>query len=178
MKTIALVLILAFVISACSRMSEDELFQKAQDAYEQKNFTEAIQNIQELLDRFPKGKYAEASILMLATIYNDDLQDYHNAIAAYRKFNEQFPDAEKAPMALFLVGFMYNNQLHNYDSARIAYEQFLTKYPTHEMAPSAKFELDNLGKSPDELFRTQVAEKEQPKQETGGKAKPTTRKKK
>ena len=87
------------------------------------------------------------------------------------------PTAENStPAALFLIGFVYNNHLHNLDSARIAYEQFLTQYPSHEMASSAKFELDNLGKSPEELFRTQLAEGE--KDTTAAKQKPSSRKKK
>jgi outer membrane protein assembly factor BamD (BamD/ComL family) len=58
-------------------------------------------------------------------------------------------------VALFQIGFIYNNKLGNVDSARIAYEQFLAKFPQHELAPYAKFELDNLGKSPDTILAEQ-----------------------
>jgi hypothetical protein len=58
---------------------------------------------------------------------------------------------------MFLIGYLYNNELHHLDSAAAAYRRFLEKYPNHEMALSAQFELDNLGKSPEELLPQQVA---------------------
>lgn len=171
MRSLSLVVVISIILISCSRMSEDELYQKAETAYGEKNFNEAAQLFEELVNRFPDGKYAEEAMFLLASHYGDNTGDYQKGIATYHRLREKFPNGEKAAAALFLIGFVYNNHLHNYDSARTAYEQFLNTYPTHEMAPSAKFELDNLGKSPDELFRKEVAEKEQPKQKTGSKTK-------
>ena len=55
---------------------------------------------------------------------------------------------------MFFIGFIYNNNLQMYDSARIAYQNFIAKFPNHELAASAKFEIDNLGKTPDEIIGT------------------------
>jgi len=160
------IMFLGLLFGACGGVSEEDLFQMAQSEVEQQNYLAATQHLEQLIDRFPKGKRAEESLFLLGNIYNDNLQKPRQAIAMYRRLHEMFPRGEKAPGALFLVGFIYNNVLHQYDSARIAYEQFLREYPQHEMAESAKFEIDNLGKPPEELFRTKVAEQEQPKQAT------------
>jgi outer membrane protein assembly factor BamD (BamD/ComL family) len=170
-------LIITFLIVSCSRMSENELYQTAQTAVDQKNYLEAVQHLEELIDRFPNGKHTEESLFLLGTIYNDNLQKPRMAIETYRRLHMTFPNGEKTPGAMFLVGFIYNNVLHNYDSARIAYEQFLQEYPQHEMVTSAEFEIANLGKSPDELFRTRISEEEHPKTSTDKKSKTSSPKK-
>lgn len=162
-----LIVVLSLFIGSCSGASEDELFQLAQTEAEQQNYLAAVQHLEQLIDRFPQGEHAEEALFLLGNIYNDNLQKPRQAIAVYRRLHAVFPRGEKSPKALFLIGFIYNNVLHQYDSARIAYEQFLREYPQHEMAESAKFEIDNLGTPPDELFRTKVAEQEKPKETPG-----------
>ena len=157
MKPLLFLAFLVLLFPSCSRLSEDELFQAAQTAYQQKNVQQAMEKLQELLDRFPGGKHAEPSQFLIAKMYNDDLHDYQNAIAGYRRYRESFGDSARASSALFLIGFIYNNDLHQYDSARVVYKAFLGQYPNHEMASSAKFELETLGKNPEELFKPQVA---------------------
>ena len=36
--------------------------------------------------------------------------------------------------------------------AKVGYERFLSKFPNHELARSAKFELENIGKTPEEIL--------------------------
>jgi TolA-binding protein len=77
------------------------------------------------------------------------------AAAEQARFYRLFPSSPNAPKMLFLAGFTYNNDLHLIDSARVLYAAFLEHYPSDPMAASARFELDNLGKSPDEFIRLQ-----------------------
>jgi predicted TPR repeat methyltransferase len=51
-----------------------------------------------------------------------------------------------------MVGYLYNNQLGMTDSAEAAYRKFLSLYPQNELATSAQFELETLGKDPQELL--------------------------
>ena len=164
MKLVFFLTVFVFIISSCSRLSEDELFERAETAHQQKNVQEAMEKLQELLERFPKGKHAETAQFLIARMYNDDLHDYQKAIAAYHKYRDLFPVSVRASTALFSIGFIYNNDLHQYDSAKTSYEQFLALYPKHEMAPSARFELETLGKNPEELFKPKVAVKEHRKE--------------
>ena len=53
---------------------------------------------------------------------------------------------------MFLTAYIYHNELNDLGNAKTAYEAFLAKFPDHEMAQSAKFELQNLGKKPEELL--------------------------
>jgi hypothetical protein len=73
-------------------------------------------------------------------------------VALYKRYAEAFPAAAKAPTALFMVGYLYNNALLKPDSAAIAYKHFLELYPQNELATSAQFELQSIGKKPEELI--------------------------
>jgi len=164
-----IILVFSVAILSCSRMSEDELFQAAQASYDQENFKQAAEQYEELVDRFPQGKHAEESLFLVANMYGEKMENYRLTIATHRKSRALYPQGEKAAASLFLIGFIYNNQLHDLDSARMAYLQFLSEYPQDAMAPSAKFELENLGKNPEELFKSRVAEKEEPAKSKGSK---------
>lgn len=165
MKQTALLIVILFLVSSCSRKSGQQLYQEAQTAEGQKNYPAALQAYQEIIDKSPTSAYAESSLYRIALIYNNDVRDFGKAISAYQQFCSIFPNSPKAPTALFLTGFIYNNELHRLDSAKIMYETFLQKYPSHELATSAKFELETLGKDPTQFLQPQVAEKEvvQPK---------------
>ena len=78
--------------------------------------------------------------------------DLYKAIRSYRRIVDEYPTHAVASSAMFLVGFIYNNELKNIDSARVAYEDFLKRYPDNPMAASAKFELENLGKNPNDII--------------------------
>jgi hypothetical protein len=51
-----------------------------------------------------------------------------------------------------MVGYLYNNSLLKPDSAAIAYKHFLELYPQNELATSAQFELQSIGKKPEEMI--------------------------
>ena len=155
MKHSIFFLLLLCVFSSCSRKSEADLYREGKAAEEQKNFPLAVERYEEVVKQAPKTAYAETSQYHVAVIYNNDLQDWVKAVAAYRVFYMMFPSSSHAPSALFLTGFLFNNQLHQIDSARMAYEMFLRQYPTHELATSAKFELETLGKDPGQIVQSQ-----------------------
>ena len=61
---------------------------------------------------------------------------------------------------MFSTGFIYANNLNQVDSARAAYTLFLEKYPQSELAASAKGELENLGRTPEEIIgKVEMAKK-------------------
>ena len=75
------------------------------------------------------------------------------AIEYYERLLREFPDSEHAQMALFMIGYVQSNELRDYNKAKIVYQEFLEKYPNSELAVSVKFELDNMGKSPEDLIK-------------------------
>ncbi len=141
----------AIVIASCARVSEDDLWKKAEQVRSAGNADSAILLCQKMLSDYPQGKEAANALFMLAEAYNGK-QDFHAAVNSYAAYAVKYPDSSSAPLAMFLVGFIYDGNLQMYDSARAAYQNFLSKYPNHELAASARSEIDNMGKTPDEII--------------------------
>jgi outer membrane protein assembly factor BamD (BamD/ComL family) len=156
MKHLSIAVILAAVLFAgCGKESEQSLWKKVQASHENNNADSTILVCQTLLRDYPTGTLAPGALYMMAETYYRMKHDPRTATGYYRLFIDKYPDVVQTPVAMFLIGFIYNNDLRNLDSARIGYRQFLEKYPTHDLAQSAKFELDNLGKSADEILAEQ-----------------------
>jgi outer membrane assembly lipoprotein YfiO len=166
MRILIFVFVIFLTITGCAKKSDSQLYTEGKEAEVRKDFLSASESYEEVLDRYKTSPYAESSLSRLAFLYNNDIKDKTKALEAYKKFYQMFPASDQAPTMLFLSAFIYNNEFNNepamLDSARRFYQLFLEKYPDHELASSAKFELENLGKSPDELIRKQpqVTDKE------------------
>lgn len=156
-RSLALVLCCAALATGCNRTSPEELMKQAEEARAMQNFPLAIELYTRVIAEHPKSLQAETAAFLIGTTYNNDLRDYEKAIPAYRDFLSRYPQGAQAPMALFMIAYLFHNELRNLDSAGAAYREFLAAYPEHEMTPSAKFELENLGKSPEELIPNEVA---------------------
>jgi len=143
---------LFLILAGCSKPSPEETFKKAEDAMKAGNYPLALETFAAVITDHPGSVLAEQAAFRIAATQHNEMHDYQAAVSAYQRYVDMYPDGQKTPTALFLTGFLYNNELHKLDSAALAYRRFLEKYPRHEMALSAQFELDNLGKSPDELL--------------------------
>ena len=170
MKRTSVILLIVLMLSSCAKKSDQQLFKDGQAAEEQKDFTSALANYQEVVDQFPQTALAESSQLRMAVVYNNDLRDIPKSIESYRKFCAMFPKSPQAPTALFLTGFLFNNELHSVDSAKMVYETFIQNYPDHELTSSARFELETLGKDPTQIFQPDVASKTEVKEAKATKA--------
>jgi len=60
-----------------------------------------------------------------------------------------------------MIGYIYANDLNDYDKAKASYEKFIELYPDHMLVPSAQWEIENLGKSLDEIPQLQSITKGQ-----------------
>ncbi|MFZ0390745.1 MAG: outer membrane protein assembly factor BamD [Calditrichia bacterium] len=69
----------------------------------------------------------------------------------FQKILEEYPNGVYSSKSLFMVAFINANYIQNYEKAKEYYSKFLQKYPNHELASSAKYELENLGKNPDDM---------------------------
>jgi TolA-binding protein len=160
MKTVSqAVVILAFLLAGCSKPPAEEYMKKATEAEKGGLWAVALEQYQSLVKEHPASLLAETALFNIAAIQHNNMQNFQAAIDGYKLFVQRYPDGKKAPTAMFLIGFLYHNELKNLDSAKVSYQLFLAKYPDSEMATSAQFELQNLGKSPDEILsKTPVAE--------------------
>lgn len=64
-----------------------------------------------------------------------------------------YPKFDKAPLALFLRGFTLDTELGNFPEAKKVYEKFLAKYPQDSLAKDVQILMNNLGKTPDQMFK-------------------------
>jgi TolA-binding protein len=139
-------------LSGCAKLTEDQLWQKIEETQANGNYDSTIQVCQTLLKQYPEGKDASAALYKIGEIYQNGKHDYPAAVNYYHAFVNKYPDLNSTPVAMFVIGFIYNNNLQMIDSARATYQEFVARFPNHELAASAKFELDNLGKTPDEII--------------------------
>jgi TolA-binding protein len=136
-----------------SNLNEQELQQKAEEFYKKHDFQKSIECFQTFLTKFPQSPDASKVLNNLASIFSNDLKDLNSAIIQYKRIINEYPNSKECPNSLFTLGFIYNNELKDYNQARIYYEQFLQKFPNHEAATSARFELENLGKSIEDIIK-------------------------
>jgi outer membrane protein assembly factor BamD (BamD/ComL family) len=162
-----LCLLSAAAIAGCSKPTAEEYFARAQKQAQaaataadtlrsaealQGAFQPAIELFESVIREYPQHPLAEASLFEIANIRNSNLHMPGEAVEGYRRYCREYPAGKQTALAMFLIGYLYNNELHNTDSAAAAYTRFLEKYPDSEMAASARFELNTLGKSPEEAI--------------------------
>jgi outer membrane protein assembly factor BamD (BamD/ComL family) len=149
-----ILILLLILLASCSRKSDQELYREGLAAERGGDLVTAHDRYKEAMSLSPATAYAESCQYRLANMYLVPTGDKRTAAAEQARFYRLFPASPSAPKMLFLAGFTYNNDLHLTDSARALYAEFLERYPSDPMAASARFELDNLGKSPDEYLRS------------------------
>lgn len=149
------VLILA-ALSSCGKPSEEELWAHAQSARASGNIDSTVYWCTKIVGEYPEGRTAPNAMYVLGQAYQAR-RDFPQAIDEYRLFTARFPKAPQAPEALFMVGYIFNNELHQYDSAKAAYERYIDRYPDGQLVNDARFEMANMGKTPDEIIDAQQA---------------------
>jgi TolA-binding protein len=156
MKLMLFTLVLIFSLAGCSKPNAEEMFKKGEEAQKTEQYDAAIASYQELIAAYPDSVRTPEAWYAIGSIYQNQKHSYHQAIQAFRQLVEKFPNHATSSNALFLIGFMYNNDLKNIDSARITYGDFLKRYPANQLVGAVQFELNNLGKDPDEILKAQA----------------------
>jgi tetratricopeptide (TPR) repeat protein len=108
---------------------------------------------------FPNEKMAPAYLFNAAGMART-LGSLPKTIGLYDWITQYYPNFEKAPLALFLKGFALDSEIGNFDAAKEVYEHFLAKHPQDSLVKDVKFLLENLGKSPDQMFKEMEMEKQ------------------
>jgi len=163
----SLLIIAAGIMGGCGSPNADEMLAQAQAAHDQAQraadslgrnadaqalFGPVAAAYERVAFEHPSSLPAEQALFKAAELHAGYLQNVPRAIEMYKRFADSFPMSAKAPTALFMVGYLYNNHLGMTDSAAVAYKRFLQQYPQNELATSAQFELETLGKKPEELL--------------------------
>lgn len=161
---ISALLILQMTLVACSSkeelpegQTEQALYGAASDQLENKNYQQAIKNLQMLEARFPFGPYAEQAQLELIYAY---YKNYNNgaAIESAERFIRLHPQHPNVDYAYYMRG------LANYNEGKGLFERFtptdlterdpgaarqsfndfsqlVTRFPNSEYAPDARYRM-------------------------------------
>jgi outer membrane protein assembly factor BamD (BamD/ComL family) len=157
----------ALLAAGCSKPGPKELYRNADkaeasaitmldsvrdEAKIRQAFAPALEDFHRIVENFPADTLAEVALFRSANIRNNYTHESREAINDFKTYVERYPKGRQTEMAMFLIGFVYNNSLHQIDSAGAAYRRFLERYPESQYATAAQYELNSLGKSPDELL--------------------------
>jgi len=121
------------------------------DKLKAEDFIKTSEQLAALVQKTNPDQYVD--LLLKAAGLAKAIEKPEKAIELYAQVLANAPQHPKAATAQFMKGFIYANDLNQLDKAKAAYEVFLQKYPNDELAESAKMELENLGKSPEELIK-------------------------
>lgn len=164
MKSIIAFSLLLLFFGCSSNKSDKEMFDEAETNLKEKKYPEAVISFEELINDHPDSKLAPEALSQLASIYQNkqvknlsEEENLEKAIELFKKLHDNYPSSEYAPSGLFMAGFISANELHNYEAATLIYQQFLKEYPNNELASSAQAELDNMGLSPEEILKKNMA---------------------
>ena len=165
-QVITFTFILIF-LAACGKNSDESLYQTAKSNIDEGKFAEAIEDFKRIINEYPKSNYTAASKFELGKLYQGHVlpripreESIKEAINYYSQINTEYPDSVEAVSSLFMIAFLEANEIGNLDKARETYEEFLKRYPNHELAISARAELNNLGKTPEEILQEKFSKSE------------------
>jgi len=124
--------------------SAKELHDEASEYFEDKRYSPARESFEKLKDWYPFSEYATDAELKIADIHYL-MEEYEEAVYAYREFEELHPTNEKTPYAVYQVGRCYFVQVDTVDrdqtSAQKAFhsfDRFIKNYPENVDAPQAR----------------------------------------
>lgn len=153
-------ILLALFLIGCQSKSDQDYFDSAVESWKEGKYEEAVASYNALVEEYPESKIAPQALFKLGALYQSRIiktlpprQNSLKAVETYTKLYQDYPNSEEAPKALFMIGFVQANELFQYAEAKKTLSAFLEKYPQHELKFSAQIELENIGKSPEEVFR-------------------------
>ncbi len=153
-KSLILVVSTMALLIGCSGQDASDLMNQAADLQQEGKTSEALAQYERVAKEFADSPEAPEAMFRGALIYVNEQKDPVKAATAYELVAEKYPDTEWGQKGLFAAAYTYANEIMNLERAREAYEKYLKRYPDGSMASTAQFELENLGKSPEELLES------------------------
>jgi outer membrane murein-binding lipoprotein Lpp len=161
-KHILLAIMATLLLASCSPSAKqkaaeiDKLETELKDS-SKKNVADTTKVKQLLADyryyikNFPTDSLSPKYMMTSARFY-DFISLPDSAIAYYHDVYTNFPTFPKANLALFSEAFIYGNEKQDLSKAGQLYKDYLAKYPNTSLAKSAAMELNNLGKTPEQIM--------------------------
>jgi tol-pal system protein YbgF len=122
--------------------SEEELYNKAKQAFDQGNTAQARRGFEELIQRYPGSSNADnAQFWVGETFFRE--KSYEKSILEYQKVIEKYPKGNKVPAALLKQGHAFL-ALGDKVNSRLIFEELVRKYPQSAEAKAASDKLKEI----------------------------------
>lgn len=133
-------------------LSQNELFRRSKELYENALFSTAAESFQALRDSYSPGPYTEFAEIKLADSHFE-MRKFEAAAAAYEDFLKNHPNSVSAPYALLRAGRSYElsnrgvgRDVAPLEKAKDYYEQLIAKYPDSVYASAARQYFQSVAK--------------------------------
>lgn len=157
-KNSVLILVSVLTISACQSPKEKALVNIKKLETEDSIFSPRLiedlkKSYLDFANKYPDDEKSPDFIFKAAQQCTA-IGQYEKSINLLQSIVEKYPKDKRSEEASFLEGFIYENNLKDYAKAKAAYLNFIAKFPKSELADDAKIAIENLGKSPEEIFKS------------------------
>ena len=114
----------------------------------------AGKKIEAFADQYKSDTVTARYLFDLGMMYQKSKQDL-NALKTFDRVATMFPASKYAANAVFLQGFINANVMYNLTAAKEKYQYYLDHYAAinPKVTEDVRLELQNLGKTPDELLK-------------------------
>lgn len=124
------------------RLVAKTLFETGRDQFQKKEFSKAIRNFKQIIDRFGYTPFVTDAYFLMAESYFRQNQ-LEECTAVVQQMVELFPQAELTGFALIRLGRIYEIQNRN-DEAVDIYKTVLRSYPQRDVAAQARVSLKGV----------------------------------
>ena len=114
---------------------------------------ELIKCYSKFYNNYPTDSITPEILFKQANIFQS-IAKYKEAISTIEKIEKEYPNYKKIDICIFMKANIYENYLNDLKNAEKFYKLYLKQYPNGSLAKDAEFLLQNLGKSPEELFNS------------------------
>ena len=141
------------ILDELAAQDKQTIFDRAEDLYQKKKYTEARKYFSFVYDTFPNDPLGHKAALRVADTYSvkKDPTNLTEARLRYRDFANRYPNDPDRDYALLMVGHTYSakkirpdRDLTNLHEAYNAYQQLVTLYPNSEHAPEGQERIGQL----------------------------------
>ena len=158
MKRNSLIIFMVFAFAACHSPKEKALdtikkLEAADSIFSPKAIEDLKTAYLDFAGKYPDDELSPEFIFKSAQRCNAIAQ-HEQAIKLFQSIIDKYPKSKRCEEALFLQGYIYENSMKDLAKAKETYTKFLEKYPNNELADDAKLAIQNLGKSPEEIFES------------------------
>lgn len=156
MKKITFIALAVFAVMACQSPKEKALANiQSLESNDSVFSPEQIEKVKEayvdFATKYPDDELAPEFLFKAGQRCNVGAE-HQRAIELFQQVIDTYPKHKIAEDALFLQAYVYENSLNDYEKAKATYTKFITLYPSSELAEDAKYSIENLGKTPEQIF--------------------------